>query len=193
MSLLHRLRRSPSPGLIAFNMRPVSHPWGGGNQWLDQLGSRLRSSGYDVRHDLRRRPCTVVLVDPRVGGTVGFGADEIAALKERDPAVRCLHRVNECDVRKATNEIDDLLARANPVADHTVFISGWLRDYHAERWFDLSRPHSVILNGADASVFHPDESTELEPGGTIRLVTHHWSANPLQGFDVYQEVDRLIA
>ena len=193
MSLLRRLHRSPSRGRIAFNMRPVSHPWGGGNQWLDQLGRRLRDSDYDVRHDLRRRPRTVVLVDPRVGGTVGFGADEIAALKEQDPAVRCLHRVNECDLRKGTNEIDDLLARANRVADHTVFISGWLRDYHAERWFDLSRPHSVILNGADDAVFHPNGSAELDPDGTMRLVTHHWSANPLKGFDVYEEVDRLIA
>ena len=197
MDALSSFRRSPSRGRVAFNMRPVDHPWGGGNQWLDQLGRRLRSSGYDVRHDLRhdlrRGPGRVVLVDPRVGGTVTFGADEIAALKERDPAVRCLHRVNECDLRKGTNDIDELLARANPVADHTVFISGWLRDYHAERWFDVSRPHSVILNGADPEVFHPDGSAELEPGGTMRLVTHHWSANPLKGFDVYEQVDGLIA
>ena len=27
----------------------------------------------------------------------------------------------------------------------------------------------------------------------MRLVTHHWSDNPLKGFDVYQEVDRLLA
>src|SRR5438105_4003693 len=121
-------RRRPAPPRIAFNMRPVTHPWGGGNQWLDQLGRHLSSAGYEVRHDLRRRPGSVVLVDPRVGGNVRFDADEIARLKARDPAVRCLHRINECDLRKGTNEIDELLARANPVADHTVFISAWLRD-----------------------------------------------------------------
>src|SRR5947207_15482252 len=120
MDALSIFRRSVSRGRVAFNMRPVDHPWGGGNQWLDQLERRLRSSGYDVRHDLRRRPGRVVLVDPRVGGTVTFGADGIAALREHDPAVRCLHRVNECDLRKGTNEIDDLLARTNTVADYTV-------------------------------------------------------------------------
>jgi glycosyltransferase involved in cell wall biosynthesis len=99
--------------------------------------------------------------------------------------------VNECDLRKGTSEIDRLLAQVNTLADHTVFISGWLRDHHAESWFDRSRPHSVIHNGADPAIFHPVGSAE--PGETLRLVTHHWSDNPLKGFDVYQEVDRLIA
>jgi glycosyltransferase involved in cell wall biosynthesis len=194
MDVLDRIfRRGPSRGRLAFNMRPVTHPWGGGNQWLDQVSRHLRAGGFDVRHDLHRRPDTVVLVDPRVGGNVSFGHEQIALLKERDPYVRCLHRVNECDLRKGTDEIDALLAQANVVADHTVFISSWLRDYHAERWFDVSRPHSVILNGADPDVFHAGGSAELVPGETMRLVTHHWSANPMKGFDVYEQVDGLIA
>lgn len=174
-------------------MRPLDRPWGGGNWWLTQIAGRLRDEGYDVRFDLRRGADTIVLVDPRVGGNVGFGAPEIARHKQRHPDTRCLHRINECDLRKGTNEIDALLAEANEVADHTVFISGWLRDYHAGRWFDTARPHSVVLNGADPAVFNPNGSAELEPGQPLRLVTHHWSDNPLKGFDVYQEVDRLIA
>lgn len=179
--------RSGTPR-VAFNMRPVGHAWGGGNQWLEQTTRDLREHGYDVRFDLRGRPDLAVLVDPRVGGNVRFGADRIARA-----GARCLHRVNECDLRKGTDEIDALLADANRVADHTVFISAWLRDYHAERWFDPERPHSVILNGADPRVFNPDGSAELGPGETMRIVTHHWSDNPLKGFDVYEEVDRLIA
>ena len=178
---------------IAFNMHPLDHPWGGGNWWLSQMVGHLGERGHDVRFDLRRGPDVAVLVDPRVGGNVGFGADEIARRKRRRPDVRCLHRINECDLRKGTNEIDALLARANEVADHTVFISAWLRDYHAERWFDRSRPHSVITNGADPAVFNPAGGAEYRPGGPLRLVTHHWSDNPMKGFDVYREVDRLIA
>lgn len=181
------LRRSPKP-TVAFNMRPVEHAWGGGNQWLDQTARDLEEHGYDVRFDLRGDPACVVLVDPRVGGTVVFGANEIA--RRNAP---CLHRINECDLRKGTDEVDALLAEANKVADHTVFISAWLRDYHAERWFDLDRPHSVILNGADPRIFRPQGSPELERGGAMRIVTHHWSDNPMKGFDVYEEVDRLIA
>jgi glycosyltransferase involved in cell wall biosynthesis len=170
-------------------MRPVDSPWGGGNWWLTQTADELRAHGYDVRFDLRREPAGIVLVDPRVGGNVGFGAEEI----EQHSEARVLHRINECDLRKGTNEIDALLAEANRVADHTVFISAWLRDYHAERWFDLSRPHSVIPNGADDAVFNPRGGAEWRPGEPLRLVTHHWSDNPLKGFDVYEEIDRLIA
>lgn len=174
-------------------MKPLDRPWGGGNWWLSQMVARLEDGGYDVRFDLRRNPDCVVLVDPRVGGNVVFGAAEIVRRKERRPGTRYLHRINECDLRKGTNEIDALLAEANRGADHTVFISGWLRDYHAERWFDVSRPHSVILNGADPDVFHAHGGAELDPAGTMRLVTHHWSDNPMKGFDVYEEVDGSIA
>jgi glycosyltransferase involved in cell wall biosynthesis len=193
-----RLRRSPSSGVptvgrIAFNMRPVERPWGGGNWWLAQIVRHLRATGYEIRFDLEADVDCIVVVDPRVGGNVTFGHEAIAQYKQRHPATRCLHRVNECDLRKGTSEIDTLLAQANGVADHTVFISEWLRDYHAERWFDPSRPHSVVHNGADPAIFHPVGSEALEPGGVMRLVTHHWSDNPMKGFDVYQEVDRLIA
>lgn len=174
-------------------MRPVAEPWGGGNWWLEQMVRHLRGHGLDVRFDLRGAPDCVVLVDPRVGGNVRFGPDEIAAYRRRHPETRCLHRVNECDLRKGTDDVDALLRDANEVADHTVFISEWLRDYHAERWFPLERPHSVVHNGADPGIFHPSGRAELDPGGTMRLVTHHWSDNPMKGFDVYREVDRLIA
>jgi glycosyltransferase involved in cell wall biosynthesis len=174
-------------------MKPLDRPWGGGNWWLSQLVRRLEDAGYDVRFDLRKKPDCVLLVDPRVGGNVVFGARDIARHRDRHSNALCLHRINECDLRKGTNEIDGLLAEASRAADHTVFISGWLRDYHAERWFDLERPHSVILNGADPDIFHSRGSVHLRPGAMMRLVTHHWSDNPMKGFDVYEEVDGLIA
>jgi glycosyltransferase involved in cell wall biosynthesis len=192
-SVLGRLtRRSEPVARIAFNMRPVKHAWGGGNWWLTQVVRHLRRCGYEVRFDLTGELDGIVLVDPRVGGNVSFGAGEIAAYKERRRGTRCLHRINECDLRKGTDEIDALLADANAVADHTVFISSWLRDYHADRWFDSARPHTVIHNGADPAVFHPIGSARFE-AGTLRVVTHHWSDNPMKGFDVYERVDRLIA
>jgi len=193
MPLSRLLARREPVARVAFNMRPLDHPWGGGNWWLAQIVGHLRAEGYDVRFDLKRDPDCVVVVDPRVGGNVAFGHPEIAAYKERRPESRVLHRINECDLRKGTDEIDALLAEVNGVADRTVFISEWLRDYHGERWFDLARPHSVILNGADPAIFNPAGSEELPADAPMRLVTHHWSNNPRKGFDVYAEVDRLIA
>jgi glycosyltransferase involved in cell wall biosynthesis len=178
---------------VAFNMRPTSSPWGGGNQWLQQMVRALTWRGYEVVFDLKRTVDAVVLVDPRVGGLVRFGPEDITACKERWPHVRCLHRVNECDARKGTDVMDALLAEANKVADFTVFVSDWLRQYHVARWFDASRPHVAIPNGADPAVFHPIGAERFVPGRPFRLVTHHWSDNWMKGWDVYREVDDLVA
>ena len=58
--------------------------------------------------------------------------------------------------------MDLLLQEANRAADHTVFVSEWLRDYHASRWFDATKQHSVILNGADPSGLSPDRRVSME-------------------------------
>jgi glycosyltransferase involved in cell wall biosynthesis len=178
---------------VAVNMRPTTSSWGGGNQWLTQIMRYLAARGYAVRFDLGAPVDVIVMVDPRVGGLIGFGPDEILAYRRRFPAVHCVHRINECDARKGTHDVDRLLAEANRAADFTVFVSEWLRDYHASRWFERGRPHVVVTNGADPGIFHPLGADVWAPGKPLRLVTHHWSDNWNKGFDVYQEVDRLIA
>ena len=178
---------------VAINMRPTTSSWGGGNQWLAQIVRYLAARGYAVRFDLAAPVDVIVIVDPRVGGLIGFGPDEILAYRQRFPAAHCVHRINECDARKGTHVVDRLLAEANRAADVTVFVSEWLRDYHASRWFDGGRPHVVVTNGADPAIFHPLGADMWAPGKPLRLVTHHWSDNRNKGFDVYEEVDRLIA
>ena len=89
--------------------------------------------------------------------------------------------------------MDRLLAEANALADHTVFISEWLQEYFIARWFDPARPHSVIYNGADPAIFHPVGQQPYAVGQPFRISTHHWSDNPMKGFPVYEQVDRLIA
>jgi glycosyltransferase involved in cell wall biosynthesis len=153
----------------------------------------LRASGYSLRFDLEAEVDGVLLTHFGLTGRPSFGLDELKRYLKAHPRVRVVHRVNDNDIRKQTGEMDRRLAEYDEVAHHTVFISAWLRDYHAARWFDIKRPHSVIINGADAAVFHPIGSVVAAPGEPFRLVTHHWSDNLLKGFKVYAEVDRLIA
>lgn len=188
-----RARARAPVGRVAFNLRPPRGSWGGGRAFVAQLADHLERRGYEVRFDLDGEVDVVVLVDPRRDATKAFGHAELAAYRRRHPGVRVLHRINECDRRKGTHFMDDLLREANAHADLTVFISRWLRDYHAERWFDTARPHRVIYNGADPRVFHPVGGATLDADGPLRLVTHHWSSHPLKGFDVYQQVDGWIA
>ncbi len=187
-------QQNPHPiARIAFNKRPRATAWGGGNQWLNQMVRWLRVHGYSVCFTLDPDVDCIMLVDPRPVETVTFGVSEIQVFKRRHPEAVCIHRINENDQHRQSRDRNAALAEANTVADHTIFISSWVRDYHAARWFHLERPHSVIHNGADPDIFYPARLSTYAPGGTLRLVTHHWSDNWAKGFRVYQQIDELIA
>ena len=195
-SAIHALRRGfrrTHVGRVAINQRPVRGPWGGSSGFVSQLAPWLDRLGYQVRYDLQGELDVIVLIDPRADHTKAFTPPEIERYRTAHPDVRVLHRINECDQRKGTDFMDGLLAEANRLADYTVFISAWLRDYHAARWFDPKQPNRVIYNGADPRVFHPIGGRRYDGQRAFRLVTHHWSNHWLKGFDVYRTVDRLIA
>lgn len=199
--LLAHLRRRVSDTLassggvarVAVNLRPVYSSWGGGNQWLTQTVRFLRFSGYTVRFDLNEPVDCLLLTHFGLTGKTSFNLDEIRAYLQKHPETKVVHRVNDNDARKHTTEMNPRLAAYTDISDHTVFISSWLRDHHAEHWFDKAKPHSVIVNGADPAVFHPIGSRIWNGTEPLRLVTHHWSDNWMKGFKVYEEVDRLIA
>lgn len=179
---------------VAVSMRPVHGPWGGSSVFVHQFVNILKRYGYRLTHKLGEDVGLVVVIDPRENLQArSFGLSELSSFKARHPKVPILHRINECDKRKDTNFMDDLLRRANQFADHTIFISSWLRDYFVERWFDAEKPHTVVYNGADPRVFHPVGGARLEAGGPVRVVTHHWSNNPMKGFAVYKQLDDMIA
>lgn len=178
---------------VAFNLRPRSGPYGGGNQWASQLVPHLRRCGYRVVYRLDEGVDLVMGTHAGLAGPIEFSYDEIIAAKKRNPRLRCIQRINDNDARKSGGGMDAHLASANRAADHTVFVSRWLRDYHAERWFEVAQPHSVIINGANPSHFHPFGNHAWRSGETLRIVTHHWSDNPSKGFDVYVRLDEMIA
>lgn len=185
--------RTKPVATVAINMRPVAGPWGGSSPFVSQIAAYLRRRGYVIRYDLNGSVDAIILIDPREDLPYkAFGMAEIVAHKRAHPKTIVIHRVNECDARKSTDFMDRMLAEANRSADYTVFISEWLHAHHSTRWFDSSLPNSVIYNGADGRVFHPVGSARHVPGVPLRVVTHHWSNNPMKGFDIYDVVDKQI-
>ena len=178
---------------VALNLRPRRGSWGGANQWTSQLVRFFEFSGWGVRFDLKQAVDAVVLTHTGLSAHTEFGVEEFENFKKNHPRVPCLHRINDNDIRKETASMDELLARTNRMVDHTVFVSGWLRDHHSAKWFDASKPHSVIVPGADSRFFHPLGARKRSAGEPVRFVTHHWSDNWKKGFDVYQQMDELIS
>jgi glycosyltransferase involved in cell wall biosynthesis len=191
--ILTRRKEAHSLGTVAINFRPIDNSYGGMNVFVQQISRWLEDRGYQVIYELRQDIDIIFIVHPWLTHTEPFGFEEVKRFKQSNPKVNVLLRVNECDKRKNTNHMDEWLAQWESISDHTYFISQWLRDYHAKRWFDASRPHSSIYNGADPRIFHPIGSAPYESDKPLRIVTHHWSDNPMKGYADYEKLDAMIA
>lgn len=178
---------------VALGQRIQPPPWGGSNQFVALLAEALIARGDSVAFDLAAGDLDlIVLTDPRFRNpAVAFTPGAVLrALLGRNRRALVVHRVNECDERKGTRTMNPRLRLANYCADHTVFIGSWLRELAVWR---REGPASVILNGADTRLFNPRGQRPWDGTAPLRLVTHHWGAHPLKGFDVYARLDSMLA
>lgn len=171
-----------------------SGPWGGGNQFASSLKAFLLHQGVEVVHALADRDIDLILlVEPR--GSLKISAftdiDIIRYLLHKNSRAIVVHRINECDERKGTKSLNQLLFYANRCADHTVFISDWLRRLFTGQWKTPGQ-HSVIFNGAASETFNTKSHIRWNGRGRLKLVTHHWGGNRMKGFDIYEHLDSLI-
>jgi len=168
------------------NRTPVAGPWGGGNLFVRALCDKLTRDGHEVVHTLSQRPDKIIVVDPRQES----GCDSIESIINyaRSTGSKVTIRINECDARKGTLGLDQFLSDVSAYCDSTVFVSRWMQDYHVKKGWKCSNT-SVTYNGVDRGVFHAREKIN---NGKINLVTHHWSNNPMKGFDIYEALDKLI-
>ena len=179
---------------ISLGMNLQSGPWGGGNQFGHSLSSYLQEKGWSVFFNLREPDLDIiVLTEPRSNLTSSaYSYEQIMDyLRYRNDKAIVVHRINECDERKKTRHVNELLMEANKCADHTVFISSFLQDIFIKQ--GLKSASSIILNGGKPEIFYGAYG-EKKPGiGPTKIVTHHWGANWLKGFDIYDQLDQMLS
>lgn len=180
---------------VAIGYRVQSGAWGGGNRFVATLGVALEGADHTVVTSLDDHDIDIVLViDPRARNpSITFTPGAVMRYRAwRNTETVVVHRVNECDERKNTRTMNARLRLANRCADHTVFVGSWLLDLPIWKGKDRNSC-SVILNGADTSIFNPFGHAPWNGEEPMKLVTHHWGGNWMKGFDVYQRLDRLLA
>ena len=175
---------------VFFNRVPKNGPWGGGNQFLSKMINSLIDRGHEVVFHLSENVDVIFLMDPRPEDG-GYSINHAIQYKKDNPSTRIVHRINECDMRKGTNGLDNILLGSANNADEVVFISEWLKRYFEKKGF-LGKSH-VIYNGCDLDVFYPATKRERDISRKIKLVTHHWSNNWMKGFDIYTQLDRFLS
>ncbi len=173
---------------IFFNVAPRSGPWGGGNLMLLAFHDYIKThKDFRIVSSLDESP-DIIFVLNLTSTDYGCDINSIIRYVESFPETYVVHRVNECDARKNTDHVDKLISNFGQWADLTFFVSNWMREYHIERGWTGS-DSCVIYNGVDENHFCKNEKIK---NGKINIVTHHWSDNVMKGFDVYEEIDRLV-
>jgi hypothetical protein len=168
--------------------------WGGGNQAMSVLVKYLQKRGIQVSFDLREADVDLImLTEPRahLQSSAYSDKDIVKYLLRRNRKAIVVHRVNECDERKGTTGVNRRLRSANLCADHTIFVSTWLKDLHLSQGFKC-KSFSVILNGSDHTVFHSKGYRRWDKKGPMKLITHHWGGHWMKGFDIYERLDKLL-
>ena len=174
-----------------FNRKPVTGPWGGGNSFLINMANYLKKQGHTVVYDFVYGIDLIFMIDPRPNQR-GYSINDIYNYKKNSPSVKILHRVNDTDIARNTNILDDINIQSNKIVDYTVFISNWVKEYYEQRGMLINNDtHSVIVNGCSTGWFYPKK--EHLVGEKIKLITHHWSDNYMKGFDFYNYLDELCA
>lgn len=180
---------------ISLNAKKVEGPYGGGNQFAANLENYLQSKGYQVFRKLASDLDLILIVSSkRHFQTTSYNVESIRDYIALRPNTIVVHRVNSCDEQRGRNlGVNEAMLKTNNLADYTIFISTFVRDLFKSKGMDLSKPSSVILNGADELLFNPEGRANWNPDQKLRIVTHHWSSNYMKGFDIYERLDQLLA
>ena len=178
---------------ISIGTNIVKGSWGGGNQFALNLTKFLKKRGWEVTYDLKEKDIDIILMtEPRRTSESGkYNQLQISKYIFQKPNTIVVHRINECDERKQTKNINKYLMRANKVADFTVFISNFLRNLFINKNFFKGGNSFYIRNGADKNVFNKKNKKKWNEKTSIRIVTHHWSSNYYKGFDIYKKLDGI--
>jgi glycosyltransferase involved in cell wall biosynthesis len=180
---------------VSIGSKIVVGPWGGGNLFAINLSNYLINNGHEVVYDLTSKDIDLILLtDPRSRSESSstFNHKDIKQYKKFiNPNVVVVQRINECDERKNTKNINQFYLNASKIADHIIFVSTWLRNIYLNIGMDIQKT-SVILAGANKNIFNSDESSTWDQKQKVKLVTHHWSSHHNKGFDVYKQIDQLL-
>ena len=173
---------------IYINRNVINGPWGGGNHFVKAAHEYLSSDFQIVEAD----PDVIVLagLDNEGNKISAEQAVQYKLTQAHRKRVKLVLSVNENDARKSTNHVDGRLLALSEFMDMTIFVSDWIQDYFVSKGWRCGK-NCVIKNGVDKSIYY--KSPKSTPGSTIKLVTHHWSNNPLKGFDIYDKLDTWIA
>ncbi len=179
---------------IALGSKYLDGPYGGGNLFIKNIRNLLTSEGHEIVYDLLDDDIDIILLtNPLIDSehSTFSHLDIIYYQKFVNPNSISIQRINECDERKNTKNVNKQIIKSNSEMDYTIFVSSWLKNLYKDQGMDVS--HSkVILSGSDNNFFNRNLYSKWDRNEKIKLVTHHWSNNWMKGFKTYLAIDKIL-
>lgn len=167
---------------IYFNRAPVDGPYGGGNKSLKAIYEECLKRGYQVTLDHQAVDVDrIFCMDPRPN-QYGASYDHLMDLREKTGA-KILQRVGDVGTHNKP-ELTQLLNQVIMISDCVVFPSFWARDQLNDA------PNTVVILNKPVADFYQCRAVRGDHRSTF---THHWSNNPMKGFEVYSQIDSILS
>jgi len=178
---------------VSIGSKIIDGPWGGGNLFVINLKNYLEKNGVEVVFSLKDKDIDIVLMtNPnKKSSSSSFSYKDVQRYKRSNKKAVIVHRINECDERKGTKNVNKFILKSNKVADFTIFVSNWLENLYQTIGLD-GKNKKTILSGSDKEIFNNRNSADWNQNLPLKLVTHHWGNNLNKGFEIYSIIDNEL-
>ena len=163
---------------------PRSGPWGGGNRFSNALCQRLKKENIDVVFDLQEDLDLIFCMDPRPGPAGLWYQDYLNFKAATNTPI--LQRVGDAGTH-GKPDLTNLVKQSTSYSDFVVFPSHWVKDY-----IGYEKQNFTIIQNRSDSIFRKNRKGKAELSEKPSIVTHHWSTNPMKGFETYGFLDEHV-
>jgi len=170
--------------IVYVNRQHVAGPWGGGNRTIKALHDVLILNDHTPVYDIREKFDVIYCHDPRPNDE-GIRYEHLLWLKD-NKGIPIFQRVGDVFFHRG-QEYTDYLKETLKYSDKVSYITPWAAKF-LEQEIDENK-HVVHMLRPPKS-FYVDRKKRDDK--KIRMLTHHWSTNPLKGFDFYLEIDKVL-
>ena len=136
----------------------------GRKSFVKNLSEYLIKNNHEVIYDLSEPDIDLILLtDPRSRKESSSSFNHIKINRYKDyvnNGVKVVQRINECDERKGTENINAFYLEASNSADQVVFVSSWMESIYLNLGMDKNKT-SVILSGSNREIFNETNSSYL--------------------------------
>jgi glycosyltransferase involved in cell wall biosynthesis len=168
---------------IYINRKPIAGPWGGGNKFVKNLASKLKSLKFKVTYELSPDVDIIFCFDPRPN-SAGLWYQDFLNHKAKYKSI-IMQRVGDVGTHSKP-ELTNLVKQCIQYSDYLIFPSQWAKNY-----ISCDKSNAIVVDNKPQGLFYNFRS-QNKTIDRVKIVTHHWSNNPKKGFDIYEKLGKLI-